>query len=114
MTLQGWTGPYSSGLQHERTALAWERTSVAMMVAGMLLARYASDDGHWVVALLGLAHTAIGAGMLVWTGYNYDNLHGPLRAGEDIVHPTATRLVGLATISLTGSATILAVVLTAT
>ena len=29
-------------LQHERTALAWERTAIATMVAGILLARVAA------------------------------------------------------------------------
>lgn len=102
--------PSVPGLQHERTALAWERTSIAMIVAGVLLARYASTDAHWTIALIGLTHTMVGAGVLVWAGYHYDDLHGPIKRSE-VVHPTAARLMGLTTITLTGAGLILAVIL---
>ena len=102
----------AKGLQHERTALAWERTAISLMAAGLLLARYSSDDGHRVLAMVGLVHTAGGAAMLLWTGYKYELLHGPIAAGEDVVHPVAARLVGLVTVSLTAWGLLLAVVLT--
>ena len=36
--------------------------------------------------------------MIFWAEFRYDSLHGPLRAGENPVHPTMVRLVGVATV----------------
>lgn len=91
-------------LQHERTALAWERTAIATMVAGTLFARRAADL-HFALAIIGIAQVAAGAALLIWTGLRYEQLHAPLRRGENPAHPTAARLVGLATVAFTGLAT---------
>jgi uncharacterized membrane protein YidH (DUF202 family) len=106
------TEHFDAGLQHERTALAWERTAVATMVAGTILARYAAIDAHPVLALIGLLQLAFGGALLVWTGFHYDQLHGPLRASDPVVHPTATRLVGIGTVGFTGAALALAAIVT--
>lgn len=105
---------FSLGLQHERTALAWERTAIAMMVAGMALARFAAVNAYWVYAIVGLAQTAFGGLVLVWAGSHYDDLHGPLRRGDDVVHPLATRLVGLVAIGGSGLALTLALIIVLT
>lgn len=105
---------FDPGLQHERTALAWERTAIAAMVAGVLLARYAANTVHYTIAGIGIAQVVIGAVILVWAGRHYDDLHGPLRAGQSPVHPVATRVVGLATIAFTGLALGLSVLITVT
>lgn len=95
---------FDPGLQHERTALAWERTAIAAMVAGVLLARYAADSVHYTVAAIGVGQVVVGAAILVWSGWRYEGLHGPLRQGESPVHPTATRVVGISTVLFTGLA----------
>lgn len=100
---------FDPGLQHERTGLAWERTAVAMMVAGVLLTRYAAQDASPVIALAGIAQTVAGAVVLVWAGMHYDELHGPLRQGAAIVRPGATRLVGTGTVAFTAVALVLAI-----
>ena len=92
------TDHFDAGLQHERTALAWERTAVATMVAGTILARYAITSDLFFIAFLGVVQVAYGGLMMAWTGIHYDELHGPLRGGDPVVHPTATRWVGRATI----------------
>ncbi len=102
---------FDSGLQHERTALAWERTAIASMVAGVLMARYAAESLHFAFAFLGLAQVVVGAVVLLWTGRHYDDLHGPLRAGDSPVHPTAAQIVGIATIVFVGAALVLAIVI---
>ena len=86
---------FSSSLQHERTALAWERTAIAVMVAGVVLARVSALEEAWALAVAGMALTAAGGSVLVWAGLHYDDLHGPLRRGEDVVHPLAARLLGV-------------------
>jgi uncharacterized membrane protein YidH (DUF202 family) len=100
---------FDAGLQHERTAMAWERTAISMMVAGTLLARYSADDRHFVFALVGLGQAAFGAALLAWSGRHYDDLHGVLRANENPSHPLAARTVGLATVLSTGSALVVSI-----
>ena len=93
------TSHFDEGLPHERTALAWERTAVSTMVVGILIARYAAGEGVLVIAAFGLAHTILGAGVLIWAGRRYDDLHGPLREGADVTHPGAARATGIGTIT---------------
>lgn len=95
---------FDEGLQHERTALAWERTAIATMVAGALLARWAAEDAVPLFAVLGIVQVAFGGGLLAWAGRHYDDLHGPLRAGDSPVHPTAVRIVGAVTTASVGIA----------
>ncbi len=102
---------FDPGLQHERTSLAWERTAIASMVAGVLLARYATVSLHYVFAGLGMAQVVVGAAILVWSGQHYENLHGRLRSGDSPIHPTATTIVGVGSVVFTGSATVLAVLI---
>ena len=103
-----WSKVVDAGLQQERTALAWERTAIAVMVSGVLLARYASQSAHWTTAFAGLIQTVIGGGILVWAGVHYTDLRGPLLDGSDVVHPTATRIVGLSTVTFSAIALMLA------
>ncbi len=97
------TTVFDPGLQHERTALAWERTAIASMVAGVLMARYAADELHVAVAAFGVAQVIFGAVLLVWSARHYDDLHGPLRSGTSPIHPTAARVVGFGAILFTGA-----------
>jgi uncharacterized membrane protein YidH (DUF202 family) len=101
---------FDSGLQHERTALAWERTAIAIMVSGLFLSRFAAVNSSLVVVAAGLLQTAFGAGVLVWAGSHYDDLHGPVRAGADVVHPQATRVVGLVSVAVIGVGLVLALI----
>ena len=103
-----WSQVIDPGLQQERTALAWERTAIAVMISGVLLSRYAAQSAHWTTALAGLLQTSIGGGLLVWAGMHYTELQGPLQDGSDVVHPTATRIVGLSTVAFSGVALLLA------
>jgi uncharacterized membrane protein YidH (DUF202 family) len=104
------TEVFDVGLQHERTSLAWERTAISMMVAGLVLSRFAATEEFWLLAAGGMAQVVFGAALLVWSGSHYEELHGVLRSGTDVVHPSAARWVGLATIAGTGAGLIAAVV----
>jgi uncharacterized membrane protein YidH (DUF202 family) len=103
---------FDVGLQHERTALAFERTAIAMMVAGVVFTRYAAGDAHPGLAVFGFLQTGAGGGLLLWAGWRYEELHAPLRAGVGVVHPTAARVIGLTTICFTAVAFGLAMVVT--
>lgn len=100
---------FDEGLQHERTALAWERTAISLMVAGILMVRYTSRTLPVGFALAGLAQVVTGAGLLLWSARHYEDLHGPLRAGESPIHPTATRVVGATTVAFTGLGLLLSI-----
>lgn len=96
--------------QHERTSLAWERTAISMMVAGLLLGRHAATL-HPALSWIGIAQVVFGSGLLIWSGRHYDDLHGPLRAGISPVHVAGARWIGASTTAFIGIATIIAVVI---
>lgn len=101
---------FDPGGQHERTALAWERTAVALMVAGGLLLKHAIDsDAAWA-EVLGLLGVTAGAGLLLWAARRYESLHGVLRSEADVIHPTMLRTVALTTVVLTVGAIALVVI----
>ena len=103
---------FDTGLQHERTSLAWERTAISVMVAGLVLSRFAATEAFWLLAAGGMLQVVFGAALLVWSGVHYEDLHGTLRRGADVVHPSATRWVGIATIAGTGAGLVAAVTAT--
>ena len=97
------------GLQDERTALAWERTAISVMVAGVLIARYAALSLHWAFGVAGLIAVAVGSVILVWAGQHYDEMQRHIERGDNPVHPTATRIVGMLAVVLTGVLLVLAI-----
>lgn len=78
-----------NGLQHERTALAWERTAVSIVGVGLLLTRVASVNLGAAFAVFGLVQVAAGAGLVVWAGIR--------RSGGSPTHPTVASIVGRST-----------------
>lgn len=103
------TEVFDTRLQHERTSLAWERTAFSGMVIGWLMTRVGASI-HPYLGVVGIVQVLAGAALLVWAGKHYEDLHGPLRAGESPTHPGAVMVVGIGTTLATGLATVLAVV----
>jgi uncharacterized membrane protein YidH (DUF202 family) len=99
--------------QHERTALAWERTAISGMVVGALMTRVGVTI-HVALGALGLAQVCASAALLVWAGRHYEDLHGVLRSGDSPAHPTGAALVGIGATLTTVLATLLAAVAVAT
>ncbi len=85
-----------------------------MMVAGLVLSRFAALESFWLLAVAGMTQVVFGAAVLVWSGAHYEDLHGALRSGTDVVHPSAVRWVGFATIAGTGLGLVAAVAVTLT
>ena len=92
------------GLQPERTTLAWERTAIAITVAGVVVARQGAVAVHLAAGLIGVAQAVAGGALLAWA----------LRSGHDVdrdglprpVRPQVglTRLVGAGSVIITVTA----------
>lgn len=95
--------------RYQRTELAWERTGIALIVAGVLFARYAAGSSPVAVAGVGLAAVLAGAAVLLWASGRDAGRDGPPGAGRSPVHPTAAKLVGATTVAFTFAALALAV-----
>ena len=91
------------GLQFERTSLAWERTAIATMVAGVGLVRLAARAGHWFLASIGVVQVVVGAVILLWATVGYQRGHATVTERE-LAAPRATRVVGLGSVVFIGSA----------
>jgi uncharacterized membrane protein YidH (DUF202 family) len=100
---------FDSRTPHERTSLAWERTAFSGMAVGLLMTRMGATI-HVGLAAIGVLQVALSAGLLVWSGKHYEDLHGPLRAGESPTHPAAAMVVGVSATAATGLATVLTLV----
>jgi putative membrane protein len=98
---------FDPGVQHERTALAWERTSVAQMVGGALLLNHAINVNATWAEILGLLVAATGAVTLLWSARRYEDLHGALRSGNDVTHVVMVRTVALVTVTLSAASVLL-------
>jgi putative membrane protein len=98
---------FDPAVQHERTALAWERTSVAQMVGGALLLNHAINVNATWAEILGLLVAATGAITLLWSARRYEDLHGNLRSGTDVTHVAMLRSVTWVTVILSAASVLL-------
>ncbi len=89
---------FDEGLQHERTALAWDRTALAMIVAGAFLFRAWRASLPLLFVVAGGLMMAAGGFVLVVAYVRYGRLHGVLRTGGEVTNPRLVRLVGTATV----------------
>ncbi|MEU8246081.1 DUF202 domain-containing protein [Nonomuraea sp. NPDC048916] len=83
---------WDSGLQSERTRLAWVRTAVMLSTGGLAATGLSFRYGHAPVAAVGFALAALCGGVLLLrTGVRYrrvqEALHGgrPLDCGLDVL-----------------------------
>lgn len=90
--------PATRGLQRERTALAWDRTGLALIAAGLLTVRAAGPPYVGWLPVPGYLTTLLGAGVLVHAGRRYG------KDAEDTapIAPWLTRIVG-GTVTLLGA-----------
>lgn len=95
------------GLPIERTTLAWERTSIAMMGAGVILARQGAQSFHFTIGLIGVAQVVAGGLVLAWSLGNDQFVREPCEPVGAVPQVGLTRVVGLASLAFTVTALIL-------
>lgn len=109
----GGTGPWDPGLQPERTALAWQRTGLALAVASLVALRDALVRPGPVAAVVAVvaATAALLAGLAVLrlARTELDARVAALRAGDPLPPPVATRAAAAGVLAL--GVSVLAVVL---
>ena len=88
---------YDVGGQQERTALAWDRTGVSLMVVGALYLRGGRPPYHHVRHWPGLAVLVLGAALIVAAYRRYEGQHGALREGRPVLSGELVILTGVAT-----------------
>jgi uncharacterized membrane protein YidH (DUF202 family) len=98
--------PETPGLQHERTALAWDRTGLGFLVFGALLLRSGRPPFHPIRHLPGVAAIALGVGLLAWAASRY---RSQMADGRTTPAPGAVRLVAAAASVLSVGALVLIV-----
>ena len=100
---------FDTGLQHERTALAWDRTGLALMVVGALTLRTAGAPFDTLRHAPGYLTLAVGM-WLLWAGSRrYRLREDDLRAGASPVRPGLVVLTGMTTIAISLMALVLVV-----
>lgn len=97
------------GLPTERTTLAWERTSIAMMGAGVILARQGAQTFHFTIGLIGVAQVVAGGLVLAWSLRNDQFVAEPGGGIEAVPQVGLTRVVGLASLAFTVTALVLGI-----
>ncbi len=102
-------GIVDTGLQHERTALAWDRTALALLVVGALTLRNVGAPFDSVRHAPGYLTLVVGMGLLWAAGRRYRGRQADLRAGDSSVHPRLVVVTGVTTVivSLVALVTIL-------
>lgn len=93
-------GPVDPGLQHERTALAWDRTGLSLMVVGALMLRAGQPPYDDLRHLPGWLTIAFGAVLLAWAARGYAVREASLRRGGPIVHRRLVPVVGWAAVAV--------------
>jgi putative membrane protein len=104
-SLDGAEGPgprgsevFDVGLQHERTALAWDRTALALIVVAALSIRVAGGPFGELLHLPGYLVIGLGAALLWFGARRYRHRDHDLRRGASPVRPRLIVLTGIAAV----------------
>jgi uncharacterized membrane protein YidH (DUF202 family) len=90
---------FDRGLQQERTALAWDRTGLAFMVAGALFVRGGEPPYHHPRHIPGFLVVVVGGALVGVAARRYHRQHAHLRQERPVASPGLVRFVGLAAVA---------------
>lgn len=97
---------FDRGLQQERTALAWDRTGLSLLVSSLLYVRIVGSPFIRLAHVPAWLGATVGASLLFLGARRYTHLHARLRRGESVRHDRYLRLAWLSTVLLGVSATV--------
>jgi uncharacterized membrane protein YidH (DUF202 family) len=89
---------FDVGLQHERTALAWDRTALSLIVVAALSIRVAGGPLGELLHLPGYLAIGLGAALLWFGARRYRHRDHELRQGLSPVRPRLIVLTGIAAV----------------
>lgn len=87
-----------AGLQHERTALAWDRTALALLLVGTLTLRAVGPPFDALRHVPGYVTLMVAMGLLWAAGRRYRVREVDLRVGRSPVHPRLVVITGVTTV----------------
>lgn len=87
-------------LQRERTALAWDRTGVGLIVAGALYARAVEAPLGDLRHVPGIVALVAGLGLILFAYRRYERLRGQLPSETSVTHAGVVIFTGVATMAL--------------
>ncbi|HEX6249716.1 MAG TPA: DUF202 domain-containing protein [Nocardioidaceae bacterium] len=99
--------PLDVGLAAERTAMAWQRTALALAVFAAVLVRLADRD--LVVAVPGLAGMALGLALLVLGQRRYSRIVDQVQADRSSQAPRLVAVLTLGTAVLSAASLVFVV-----
>jgi len=85
---------FEDGLQRERTALAWTRTALALIVASSVLLRYLGAP-YFGLAYVPAYVTLVAGIVVLWLAARDDRLQGKDAAGAAQLRPSRAWTVGV-------------------
>jgi uncharacterized membrane protein YidH (DUF202 family) len=101
-------GVADSGLQHERTALAWDRTGLSFLVAGAFLLRAGGPTFSAVRHAPAAIALALGALLLVVAARRYGTQRAAFDRRRNPASPRLVRAVGVGASVVSAAALVLA------
>lgn len=96
--------PDRQGLQPERTALAWQRTSLTALLVLLPMVLVALRDGLPVLAAAGACAALVSAGLVVSVRRRFAQLHDDDRAYSP--HPPMVRVMVVTVLGAVGGAAV--------
>lgn len=93
-------GTYDRGAQNERTALAWTRTALALLVGVVLASRLAAESLGPAAVVFGLVVAPVAVAVLVLARRRYLRSHAALQAERLLPDGKLQGLVALVTLLL--------------